>query len=137
MGDTELSTLLATCREFNLSRDITGMLLYVEGSFTGESEGRFIQALEGDEVEIRLLFDNIRQDPRHRNITLLNEGRIKERNFKSWTMGYERKKLADYQAQEGRFDLKQSFLDPKKTGRFNSALPFLQSFYAMRKQPGQ
>ena len=76
----ELSGLLRFARQKNAKEDITGMLLYAEGSF--------FQVLEGEEKKIRLLFEKIEKDRRHHSITIIIQEPIAERSFGDWTMGY-------------------------------------------------
>ena len=131
MGAKDLSSLLEYAREWNQEHHVTGMLLYIQGKFVDQNEGRFIQVLEGQEEEVRNLFNNIRRDSRHRQVTLLQEVNVKNKNFKTWTMGFERMTIDHYTSLQGSFDLNNRFLTIKPNSHFNSALPFLQSFYAM------
>ena len=80
--DAQLDALLQQARTRNSSLGITGMLSYRGGSF--------IQFLEGSEDHIDALMASIRADQRHRDVRVLIEDRISERQFSSWTMGYER-----------------------------------------------
>lgn len=75
-----LSTLLRVARQNNARDNITGMLLYAEHSF--------FQVLEGEEQQVAALFDTIRKDPRHHNLTVIIREPIPERSFGNWTMGY-------------------------------------------------
>ena len=75
-----LSTLLRVARQNNARENITGMLLYAERSF--------FQVLEGEEQHVTALFDTIRKDPRHHNLTVIIQEPIPERSFGNWTMGY-------------------------------------------------
>lgn len=78
--ETALTHLLEQARSLNGARDITGMLLY-----RGE---RFIQVLEGPAHVVRRLARTIGQDVRHRDMRILIEEPIEERQFEDWTMGY-------------------------------------------------
>lgn len=80
LSDEEISLLLTVSRKRNLENNITGLLLYADGNF--------IQIIEGNEVDVNLLFDKIQKDSRHKNvITVVNE-KIKKRSFSDWSMGY-------------------------------------------------
>ena len=79
--DEKLSKLLAWCREWNGSVDVTGVLLH--------RDGRFIQFLEGPETAVRDLVASISQDPRHTRVRVLLEDKVAERQFSEWTMGYQ------------------------------------------------
>jgi len=75
-----LPAILATAVRRNAQDDITGMLLY--------SGGNIMQVLEGDEDAVRLTYERIGQDTRHRNATVILEEEITERSFPDWRMGY-------------------------------------------------
>lgn len=79
--EAQLSGLLAWCREWNGSVDVTGVLLY--------REGRFIQFLEGPEKAVRELVESISQDSRHTRVRVLLEDKVAERQFPEWTMGFQ------------------------------------------------
>lgn len=78
--ETALAHLLDQARSLNGARDVTGMLLY-----RGE---RFIQVLEGPAHVVRRLARTIGQDARHRDMRILMDEPIEERQFDDWTMGY-------------------------------------------------
>ncbi len=80
VDEQTLSDILAAARLRNARRDITGMLLY--------RDGVFLQLLEGSRVEVDLVMEAIRRDPRHRRLTLLLDERIEARAFPAWSMGY-------------------------------------------------
>ncbi|WP_413666535.1 BLUF domain-containing protein [Mucilaginibacter sp. Mucisp86] len=63
MSDDELLDLLQTARIKNAKYNVTGMLLY--------SEGTFIQALEGEKEDLYTIYKAIELDFRHRNIILM------------------------------------------------------------------
>ena len=89
----ELSTLLSRSRERNEATGITGMLFYKSGCF--------LQAFEGEESSVRDLLLRIQNDPRHRNIVLLQNSTIGEREFSSWSMGFKHLDEADVESQPG------------------------------------
>ncbi len=78
--DGELSTVLLTSRANNVRDGVTGMLLYIDGSF--------FQVLEGPPDAVDRTFARIAGDPRHaRPVTIIRE-RIPRRSFGEWSMGY-------------------------------------------------
>ncbi|MES2061018.1 MAG: BLUF domain-containing protein [Bacteroidota bacterium] len=80
LDDDQLLNILASSRKNNNELNVTGVLLY--------SEGTFIQALEGDNNDIDFIFSKIEKDLRHKNmITLINE-QISQRSFSDWSMGF-------------------------------------------------
>ena len=78
--DAQIADILATSRRNNGRDGITGVLLYKTGSV--------IQVLEGGEAEVHLLFEKIKADTRHRQVTLIYERPIDVREFSSWAMGF-------------------------------------------------
>ncbi len=81
--DTEgLDEILNTARTNNSKRDVTGMLLFHDGSF--------IQVLEGEQSEVETLFEKIRLDPRHCDESVVLRTEVEDRAFDGWSMGYKR-----------------------------------------------
>ena len=78
--DIDLKEMLEQSRITNKDRGITGVLLY--------NKGTFIQVLEGEEEQINATFEKIKADPRHHNIIRMKSGKITERNFTDWWMGF-------------------------------------------------
>ncbi|WP_043459657.1 BLUF domain-containing protein [Azohydromonas australica] len=78
---SELTTLLHAARRRNAQLDITGMLLYAEGSF--------FQVLEGPAAVVDALFAQIQTDARHEQVTLIIREPITRRTFADWTMGFD------------------------------------------------
>ena len=79
-SDEEINDLLKVSRENNQKNGITGLLLY--------SEGNFMQILEGDKEAIERTYEKIQNDSRHKNIILITNESITQRNFSEWKMGY-------------------------------------------------
>jgi Sensors of blue-light using FAD len=79
-SDNELLQLLEKSRRNNDKLGITGMLLYKNGDF--------MQALEGDEVQVRALSAQIARDPRHKDVSTLLDGPCVTREFPDWSMGF-------------------------------------------------
>jgi hypothetical protein len=89
MNKEDLDHVLVRSRRWNLDHGLTGMLVYVEGKFSQRKEGRFLQILEGPKHEVINIFNSIKDDSRHSQVTLLQEGVISKRTFSSWNMGFE------------------------------------------------
>jgi uncharacterized membrane protein (DUF373 family) len=83
----ELLGLLTECQTNNAANNITGILLYANETF--------FQVLEGDEVLVRKVFDIIQQDKRHKDCTIIESIKIKERAFPYWSMGFEKIDASD------------------------------------------
>jgi len=78
----ELTQILTKADQHNLGVGITGMLLYIDGSF--------FQVLEGGEQVVHTLYEKILRDPRHSQAIKLIEEPIEKRAFSQWSMGYAR-----------------------------------------------
>lgn len=78
----ELLTLLKKCRTNNGAKNITGILLYANGTF--------FQVLEGDEMTLDALYTVIEKDKRHQNCVIIEKQKITERAFPYWSMGFEK-----------------------------------------------
>lgn len=89
----DLLELLKHCRTNNSARNITGILLY--------SNKTFFQVLEGEEENINAVFYEIENDPRHRDITVLERAQITERQFPYWSMGFEKVNPKEFSHIEG------------------------------------
>jgi len=79
-SEKELTDILEVSNINNKRNNITGLLLY--------SEGNFIQLLEGEEQNVKDTFARISKDQRHKGITTIASGAIKQRNFPEWAMGF-------------------------------------------------
>lgn len=88
-----LLTLLKTCRVNNAAKNITGILLYLHGTF--------FQVLEGDEAAVDATFEAIKQDTRHKNVTLIEKLPITERIFPYWSLGFVKLEAKELSGIEG------------------------------------
>ena len=77
-----LLDLLETARARNHDHNVTGMLVY--------DNAMFMQVLEGDEKDVREIYQLICNDPRHNGIVKLSEQPIQARDFSDWSMGFKR-----------------------------------------------
>lgn len=76
----DLHGILEKSRIKNARLGITGVLFY-DGS-------DFIQVLEGGEGEVQYLYGALVSDPRHRDVTLLSQMVIDQREFGNWAMAF-------------------------------------------------
>ncbi|WP_157928835.1 BLUF domain-containing protein [Pararhizobium haloflavum] len=92
MLPADIDAILAASRANNARLDVTGLLLYADGTF--------IQILEGERHVVQSLAQTIRKDQRHRNFMVLAELQAEARAFSDWQMGFKRldPKLKDDQA---------------------------------------
>jgi hypothetical protein len=79
-AEHQIPLLLEQSRAANASRGITGMLLYMEGSF--------FQVLEGHCEAVDDVYKMISADSRHKNVSLIIREPIVGRRFGEWTMGF-------------------------------------------------
>ena len=75
----DLPGLLKPIRLANARRQLTGMLVYVDGAF--------FQVLEGEAGMVDAVYASIQRDRRHSNIRQLAREAVSERAFEGWTMG--------------------------------------------------
>ncbi|NJM35103.1 MAG: BLUF domain-containing protein [Rhodomicrobium sp.] len=75
----DLEELLSISRRNNRQVNVTGFLFF-DGYY-------FVQALEGERVDISNTYHRIVTDDRHRNIILITSSEIRTRLFAGWAMG--------------------------------------------------
>ncbi|MET3999896.1 BLUF domain-containing protein [Marinobacterium sp. MBR-109] len=80
MSRIELETLLEGAVRFNNAHQLTGMLLYAEGSF--------LQVIEGETADMDAVFERISRDPQHHSLQVLIRTPISVRSFSAWHMGF-------------------------------------------------
>ena len=76
----ELAELLRQARAANERLDLTGMLLYTEGSF--------FQVLEGETDVIDTLYAKLTADKRHEKMVKIIQEPIPRKSFSDWSMGF-------------------------------------------------
>ncbi len=77
---SDLMELLAKARAANSVKDVTGFLV-----FDGD---HFFQLLEGEDSAVEFIFEKIKNDPRHSNITLLMDSAAQDRLLADWSMQF-------------------------------------------------
>jgi hypothetical protein len=80
MSQKELADILTISRKNNMANNITGILLY--------SQGTFIQALEGDAEIVTETYNKIQKDNRHKNHITLITGTSNQRVFTDFSMAF-------------------------------------------------
>lgn len=80
LTEADIQRLLELARRNNEQRGITGMLLYIEGSF--------FQVLEGDAEVVDQTYETIARDDRHDRVTQIIREPISKRSFGEWSMGF-------------------------------------------------
>lgn len=97
LSDNDLIDILNISRINNERHQITGLLIYHEGSI--------LQILEGTEDSLDIIFDKIQKDNRHKGIMKFGNFSIAERSFPSWSMGFKKVSKEDWSKLKGFTDL--------------------------------
>lgn len=79
--EEDLASILQQSRRNNAGANITGLLLYMNGSI--------IQVLEGEKLAVESLYKRIEQDQRHTHVVCVLSRPISHRLFSRWSMAYE------------------------------------------------
>jgi hypothetical protein len=74
----ELGAIFATARRNNREIGVTGALVV--------ADDWFVQTLEGEEPVVRKLYEQIANDSRHEQVTLLEATNVEDRTFGRWAM---------------------------------------------------
>jgi hypothetical protein len=80
LKSSDLHDILNKAHQVNATFGISGLLLY--------KNKRFMQLIEGQEDAVRGLYQKILQDPRHRDLIVLQEDTEPERQFPGWSMAF-------------------------------------------------
>jgi hypothetical protein len=108
-NDQELEQLLVQSRNWNKQAGITGMLLHFDNEFA--------QLIEGNESDVKTLFDVIKTDNRHKEVLIMKSGNISNRFFPDWSMAFKSGSAADFEKLEG-------YKDPDAPGGKNATAIF-------------
>lgn len=103
MSEAKLAEILVRSIANNCMNNLTGMLLYRDGTF--------IQLLEGQGERVDAVFRKIQSDSRHERVCLHLRTPCKEREFGNWSMGFSCINDRDLQKLKG--------YTPFGNGRFN------------------
>lgn len=121
LPEAELDSILEASARNNAARNITGMLLYVAGSF--------MQLLEGEEADVEAVYRKVESDPRHHGVIVLERAPIEARSFGKWSMGFKRISSADAAAHPHYAKLVQGGFDADGIGaKPGLALSLLKDF---------
>lgn len=121
MSGDELVELLRQARAKNEKLHVTGMLLY--------QGGNFLQVLEGEEETVTELYEVIRSDPRHYDVTPILKRPVTERIFPDWEMGFSNLDGMDLSQLPGYTDFLQNPITPEYFAKNPShAYVFLNTF---------
>jgi hypothetical protein len=126
----QLDRILLRSRAYNPSANITGLLLFHEGTF--------LQCIEGPEAGVLSLMERIRRDRRHTNITMLESVRGASRAFSDSPMSYVAPRNLTPEQREGFADLLTAARGQAalKVGQDRSVVDHLWSFLPGFFRPG-
>lgn len=113
--------LLVQSRAYNNGKNISGILLYLQG--------KFIQVLEGKKSAVLALYNAIEQDPRHKKVRIVIEGSSSHRLFKDWSMGFKKLSFEEFENLSGAHDIDVFFGKQEQVGQGNLVMTFLKLFY--------
>lgn len=74
----DVGSIMASSKRNNGMDGITGLLV-----FDGQT---FLQVLEGPRDSVSAAFDRIQADPRHRDVTVIRDDTVADRDFAYWSM---------------------------------------------------
>ncbi len=80
VGESDFRAIAMFSALNNLARGVTGLLL------THNDE--IMQVLEGEESEVRALYNTIEKDKRHHSVKVIAEREVEKTEFANWSMGY-------------------------------------------------
>ncbi len=118
MAHDSLLDILTVSRKNNSAKNLTGMLLY--------GEGTFVQVLEGEPEVIQQTYDAICKDTRHKDLIVITINDIDKRNFPDWSMGFRTINHDILKEFEGFKDVRK--YDFFKNGKHHPALTVLKTF---------
>lgn len=123
-GEDELADILASAERRNPAENLTGMLLYGEGSFA--------QVLEGPTDRLATMITRIRADPRHTGVIEIMRLPITERAFPDWAMGCRRISSTEPLPGEGGSGISERLAAAGP----GDTLAFMRSFYTTAMREG-
>jgi hypothetical protein len=121
LREDDLLDILNTSRLYNKANDITGMLVYLHE--------KFIQVLEGEYEAVNKVYNEIKQDLRHRKVTTVLEGNTEQRIFKDWSMGFKKLDGQQFEELSGYKDPEDFFNTTHVTDESPAVMIFLSLFY--------
>lgn len=122
LDDADLLTMLTKFRNNNKANNLTGMLLYLEGTF--------IQTIEGDKETVNKLYEKIKIDHRHKDIFKILDGYWKTRNFSDWSMAFRSMTKSEAKKIIGYSDISNiALINAENNNKNHPAIKLLQSFY--------
>ena len=120
-SEKEIQELLEKSRSKNSTREITGLLIFLDGIFT--------QFIEGPAETVNELYESISTDPRHKGLLELTSGISDKRYYSDWTMAYRKLNHDDFVKITGYRELDKSQFFSKSMHKVkHPGIQLLQSF---------
>jgi len=82
LSSDDLTQILTVAQRNNAAANVSGFLLF--------NYRNFLQVLEGPSEAVTHIYEKIKQDPRHHDLTLIESRAVKQREFSHWRMGFSR-----------------------------------------------
>lgn len=121
-SEEELTMLLKKSQKNNQNKNVTGILLFIEGCF--------LQILEGEKSTVQALYNKLKSDNRHNDILKIFEGKTTERVFKTWSMGFKNIPFVEYKKQVGFEDVSNAnFIENIVKTNHPKIIQTMHSFY--------
>jgi hypothetical protein len=117
-----LEDMLIHFRKNNEAWQITGMMLF--------SEGTFLQVLKGEDKDIDALVKKIKKDQRHHSVIQLETKKIETRIFPKWSMGFKVASPEEFKEVKGFANPADPNSFPAGKGELHPAMNLLKSFAA-------
>lgn len=115
----ELHELLEISRRNNSQRGVTGILFY--------KDGNFLQAIEGEEHDVKAIYAKICRDERHAGVIPVFQEPIPAREFADWSMAF--RNFDNMEAPEGFNDILNQAPGKMDLSTYSSKIrAFLQNF---------
>jgi hypothetical protein len=119
-----LDDILAVSRHKNAARDVTGMLLYLDGAF--------LQVLEGPNDPVEEIYTRICRDERHWDVQTLLDSADAPRAFAEWSMGFRKLKPGEADTDQA-FHITREAMAGRRTADAAMELrTLMQTFYSVQ-----
>ncbi len=126
-SDDQINEILNACKRNNPGKSITGMLIH--------TNRRFLQVVEGEEKDVKELYEKIKTDERHGGVNVRYASPIDERTFPDWHMAYKDVSSEDLHystnISHGDKELFQKMLDGESNSYTDRSMNLLKNFLAI------
>jgi len=124
--ESDLKDIIEVAEKNNRDDEITGMLIFHDGTF--------IQMLEGAKEKVIASFEKIRDDHRHSAVIKLFEGETDKRHFPDWKMALEVVHPEDFEKIRAYKSIEEGNRLLEELNDGHLGLQMLRFFYDQKKQ---